>query len=51
MWKLYSDEIDNGFMVYHVQEASLYEELHPHSPLPVIHPEGHRSDHEGRGAL
>lgn len=38
-------------MVFHVQETPLYEELHPHSPLPVIHPEGHCGDNEGRGAL
>lgn len=38
-------------MGFRVQETPLHEELHPHSPLPVVHTEGHRGDHEGRGAV
>lgn len=38
-------------MMFHVQETPLHKELHPHSPLPVIHLKGRGSDDEGRGAL
>lgn len=33
------------------QEAPLYQELHPHASVCVVHPEGHLRVHQGRGPL